>query len=164
MCVCACEYVSVWWWCWGIGRTAGGCQSKTNQSCLISWHCSCLSCSQAQIEWHTIANKLPPQRSLEDLMERRGQDSSQVSLLFWPTVQLDLYRQLSLLITCAHPVAPLKPCFLCALFGRHACQLIFFSYTWSSTCMSTSQRSQWHHQCFIKFNSESIPSGKSGTL
>lgn len=46
------------------------------------------------------------------LIKRQSQGSSQVSLQCLPAAPPDLYRQLSLLITCVRPVAPLKPCFL----------------------------------------------------
>lgn len=111
------------------------CQSKANQFVFFfSWHCLCLPCSHAPTMQHRRDKNYPPTLHTAPqaqcnapgecwvLIKRQSQGSLQLLLQCLPTALLDLYRQLSLLITCIRPVTLLKPCFV---RGCSACQLAF---------------------------------------
>lgn len=129
----------VWWVC---RRGCWRCvKVKLINLVFISWHCLFLPRSHAPIERHRRANKLLPRHSTPGerwvLIKRPSQGLSQVSLQCLPTAPPDLYRELSLLIKCVRPVAPLEPCFVGwgdRVVG-HASS--YCPHTRSSTCMCT---------------------------
>lgn len=85
---------------------------------FVSWHCLFVSRINAPTRQHRRANNHPavvpkPNAASRCLVRiKPSQGLSRVAFQCLPTAALDLYRQLSLLITCVHPVVFGMPAFI----------------------------------------------------
>lgn len=107
---------------------------------IIYCRCSSLSRSRAPTERHRRVNNHPatlrvPLRhdASRVLIKRRSRSLSGFTSVFPHTAPLDLYSQLSVLITCVRPVQAVKLCFVGSV--RHVDS--HCAAAWRSACMCT---------------------------